>query len=161
MRNVPKSCATFYNNDDTYINESSMYNAIRRALDQLLNDSSNTSSIQESCQQLVHHYFCYYYFPLCNNDTGNIIPVCGESCNLMYNNEECFNVRLRALSMLRNFRFPVPADDDVCDKTFLPNNTNNSVSPMENNCIRIEGIYICANRVYSITSCSMSIMVSW
>ena len=33
------------------------------------------------CREKVMEFLCYYFFPPCENDTSDIVPICEQSCN--------------------------------------------------------------------------------
>ena len=144
-RSVPRSCARFYDDNSAHYNGSTIYGGIiARDLDNLLSDGTSMTSthdVQDLCAELIHNYFCYYYYPLCDIETGEIIPVCTESCNLLYNSDVCSDLLISALSMLRRGRYPVPDEDDVCERGFLPF-PNTSDPSLVDYCENIEGCYI-------------------
>jgi len=55
-----------------------------------LKDSSYLSSISSlntespfMCSNLIKHYLCYHYHPVCSIDTGDVIPLCTNNCELL------------------------------------------------------------------------------
>lgn len=132
---LPHSCEQFYNVSEPpangIINESRKFPDIRRDLDRLLSSISNTT---DSCAQLIQHYFCQFYYPSCDVDTGIITPVCRGSCTLLFNNEDCFDLLIGAIEMMDEEKYPVPSDNS-CEMTFLPI----PEPAVADNCISIEG----------------------
>ena len=136
---LPRTCIEIYAADaeappvNGNINESSMFPGIKRAIDQLLANTTSTSENHDSCVQLIQRYFCEYYFPLCDVDTGIITPVCSSSCNLLFNNEGCSYLLMEAIQMMQEF--PVAPSGESCEETFLPL-TN---TPESDECVSIDG----------------------
>lgn len=92
---------------------------LRQALlDAILPVSSNTSNSFVQCAQLVAHYLCHYYFPICNADGDKIRPVCSSSCNILLNNKECFNLLISALSLIAEQNVTLRPDYDSCAMTY-------------------------------------------
>ena len=143
-RTVPLSCKKFYNvtgiPSKGNINGSlSIFPSIRQAIDGLLNNTSSTSKDHDSCVQLVQRYFCDFYFPLCDVSTGVITPVCESSCNLLFNNEVCFNLLLNATSMIRQQGISLVPSDISCEDTFLPLILTTEDDDDSEECTSIEG----------------------
>ena len=138
---VPRSCVELYDVDNLpangNINESRMFPGIRQAIDSLLNNTSSTSENHYSCVQLVRRYFCDYYYPFCDVDTGVITPMCRSTCNLLFNNRVCYNLLLDAIHMIEEQEFPPPSNAS-CKMTFLPLNDTRDHDVSER-CIAIEG----------------------
>ena len=143
-RTVPLSCEKYYNvtglSSNGNINKSlSFFPGIRQAIDGLLNNTPSTSENHDSCVQLIQRYFCDYYFPLCNVDTGVITPVCESSCNLLFNNEACFNLLMNAISMIHQQGISVAPSDISCEDTFLPLISTTEDDDDSEECTIVEG----------------------
>ena len=113
-----------------------MFPRIRAAIDSLLlDDSLNLSGDHDydSCVQLIQQYFCYYYWPVCDEDSGDIFPVCQSSCNLLINNGVCSQLLTTAVNMMREQGFPDIPSDESCERTVLYDTT------LADTCIFIEG----------------------
>ena len=87
------------------------------------------------CVQSVQQYLCYYYYPLCDPTNGDIISVCGDSCNSLFASETvCYDLLMRASEEIRLNSIPVP--DNSCSRTHRIFTDPPAVS---NNCAKIEG----------------------
>ena len=82
------------------------------------------------CVELMENYLCHYYFPLCNQTTGEITPVCRSSCALLANNEDCTELMEITNEKLSQF-------DSIgsCLQTFR----TYSAPAVSENCLSIEG----------------------
>lgn len=117
-----------------------MFPGIKQALDNVLNNTSGTSEDHAPCVQLIRQYFCDFYFPKCSMDTGVVIPVCIQSCNLLFNNEECRRLLIQAIDMMGQ-RVPVirvTPSRSSCKRTYVPI-VSTAEPPVANSCISIEG----------------------
>lgn len=139
MNIIPESCVSFYSADNLpaggRINGSMMIPGIRQALDSLLNETSNTSGNRNPCMELIQRYLCNYYFPLCDLESGDIIPTCRRTCTLLFNNKTCSNLLMSASSTIEEQGIAVVPNDSLCESTFLPI-TEPSVA---DTCIKVEG----------------------
>ena len=87
------------------------------------------------CVESVQRYLCYYYFPSCNFETGEIFPVCDESCDLLFDNDDCLGLIMLAYQefMLNEISiFP----DESCSPTHRPYANTPLVS---DDCEELEG----------------------
>ena len=138
---VPRSCTELYDVDNLpangNINESRMFPGIKQAIDGLLNNTPSTSESHDSCVQLVRRYFCDYYFPFCDVDTGIITPMCRSTCNILFNNKDCNRLLMEAIIMMEEQRFPPPSETS-CEMTFLTFTDTPDLDVSER-CITIEG----------------------
>jgi len=137
QRNPPRSCLNFYNNIEGNIDGSIAVPGIKRVLNLLINPSDGSGFGQ--CVEPLQEYFCYYFFPPCDLETNQIIPVCSWSCNLLYNNEDCLDwlniVRGIMQDELQNISPLLLPDEDSCTRNFLPI----SESSVSGDCKRIGG----------------------
>ena len=93
-----------------------MLPGLRQALPDTVN--SNVSSRFEQCTQLITHYLCHYYFPLCNSDGDQIRPVCSSSCNILLNNKECSNLLMDTLGLIAEQNITLLPEHDSCAMTY-------------------------------------------
>ena len=105
-----------------------------------INSSASMSnySAADQCVQLLGHYLCHYYFPLCRVTMigqNEIIPPCSSTCSLLINNEECSDLLMIALNVIENIT--ILPDNDSCIMTHRSFNVSDppDVSP---NCIGLE-----------------------
>ena len=112
--------------------------ALSRISDAFHNENLNL------CIELVEHYLCHYYFPLCNLTTGETTLVCSSSCALLVNNEDCSELRTIANKELEQNDIVPP--DDVCVQT---HSTHINPPTISGHCLSIEGM--CYRHAY--TSC--------
>ena len=110
-------------------------NGLERVLGILFNTSLNAESANASdCAEAVQRYLCYYYFPVCNMTTNEIVPVCTDTCELLYLNDDCLGLLVNASVDLMRESVPVP--DDSCTQT---SRSFSNVPMISNNCTAIEG----------------------
>ena len=82
--------------------------ALRRIRDGFVNNNP--------CVDLMENFLCHYYFPPCNLVTGEITPVCSDSCALLANNENCSMLR-KTVDMQLNGNGITPIND-TCTMTY-------------------------------------------
>ena len=147
-RIVPKSCnmGKVFNVDDPSaygnINESEIFAPrLKRALDDLLIGTSSESEDHESCVQLIREYFCGFYYPLCDLETGIIFPVCSSSCNMIFNNEHCSNLLMDAIRTMEQQNITEVPSGESCEETFVPL-TNTPEPAVSHECIDIASMWI-------------------
>ena len=127
-------CRSFYGLEDGYVDGSEL-SGLRTTLlainDIFQNDTDNP------CVPLMLQYLCHYYFPVCNQTTGEITPVCGSSCALLASTEDCPELREIANSELE--RNNVVPPDDSCAQTY-----RSYVNPpvVSDRCLSIEGQFV-------------------
>ena len=99
-------------------------------------DTLDTEPVSNSqCVESVQRCLCYYYFPSCNIETGEINPVCDDSCNLLFNNDDCLSLITLAYQELMLYDisdFP----DESCSQTYRPYRNPVSVS---DDCEELQG----------------------
>ena len=115
VRLLPMSCnnVSFYDNDDAVFNGSRI-NLLPRVLDMIKRRIESSSNPE--CAESVQQYLCHYYFPRCNLTTGEIIPVCDSSCELLFNNDSCRGLFTIASQELGRSNIPIP--NDTCLRTY-------------------------------------------
>ena len=94
---------------------------IREALNHALEaPDSNTSSIHVQCMDVIGHYLCHYYYPVCDVDHNEILPVCSSSCNLLFNNEICSELFMDTLTLIaeQNITESLLPSSDSCASTY-------------------------------------------
>ena len=131
---LPRSCNNrgFYHTDDTVF-QGNQNNSLGRAIDGTFDNLNAEFSSNSECVESVQRYLCYYYFPLCDMTTGDIIPVCDSNCELLLENVACSNVLVVASEGLRTHNVSIP--DESCSRTHQP-----FINPViSNDCIEIEG----------------------
>ena len=145
---VPMSCemGKVFNVDDPSaygnINENEMFPPhFEQTLDNLLIGTSSESEDHDSCVQLIREYFCGFYYPLCDLETGIIIPVCSSSCNMIFNNEHCSNLLKDARRTIRQRNVNVLPSGESCEETFTPL-TNTPEPAVSHECIDIASMCI-------------------
>ena len=124
-------CRSYYSSEDGYFNGSKI-SGLQTTL-QAINDTFQNDT-DNPCVPLMLQYLCYYYFPVCNLTTDEITPVCGSSCTLLANTEDCPELREIANSELE--RNNVVPPDDSCVQT----HRSYVIPPiMSDSCLSIEG----------------------
>ena len=134
VRLLPMSCNNlrFYDNDDAVFNGSRI-NLLPKVLDRINNRTESADNPE--CAESLQQYLCHYYFPLCNLTTGEIIPVCDNSCELLMENDNCNDLFTIASQELGSSNISIP--DTTCLRTHrMFNNRPPSVS---DKCSEIEG----------------------
>ena len=105
---LPEMCTIHYDDGYGYFNGSlisGLQNSFRR-IDRMFQRVSDSNQ----CVELMTIYLCYYYFPPCNQTTGEIIPVCSRSCALTLNNENCSALRRIITDILEQDNIVSPGD---------------------------------------------------
>lgn len=103
-----------------------------------VNSSTSTPNNLDQCVQLIEHYLCLYYFPLCRSEDGKILKVCSSTCNLLFNNENCSNLFMNALNYIGEQNITLLPDSDSCATTFRPFVESDQPS-VSQKCASIEG----------------------
>ena len=44
---------------------------------------------QSPCLDLMKRYLCYYYHPVCNKETGDLVQFCTSNCEVLNDNSSC------------------------------------------------------------------------
>ena len=112
MSGLARSCMAYYDRDDGFIN-GTLRRMIRMTLDNI------EANLTGSCADMVQRYLCYFYWPRCDLTNGEVIPVCIDSCDSLFNNEECSSALTSAIETLqgniRDGSLGVPSES--CDTT--------------------------------------------
>ena len=87
--NFPRFCRRYYSDSEHFINGSIESGLQVQVLGEINGIFQNDSYNLNLCVELMENYLCHYYFPLCNQTTDKITPVCRSSCGLLRNNEDC------------------------------------------------------------------------
>ena len=129
----PGFCRRYYNDSEHYIN-GTIESGLQVILSEINGIFQSDSYNLNLCIELMENYLCHYYFPLCNQTTGEITPVCRSSCGLLANNEDCIE-----LMEITNEKLNLSQFDSVGN--CLLNQTNHESSPalVSENCLSIEG----------------------
>ena len=125
-------CTRYYDGSDGYFSGRSLgglRNVFQRAIDEFDREHS-----LNPCVDLMLNYFCHYFFPLCDQATGEIIPVCGRSCTLLTNNQNCSALRDIINDELE--RESLASTGDTCGQT---HRSFVNSPPVSENCFAIEG----------------------
>ena len=133
---VPGFCGDLgsYNGDDGYFNGSEilyLLTALNGIFDILNSNPHNDSE----CAEPVQLYLCYYYFPLCDMSTGEIFAVCDESCDLLFDIDDCVDLMRTAHQQFGLYDLP-PLPNESCFPTYRHFNRTPSLSDA---CTEIEG----------------------
>lgn len=91
------SCKMLSSNDTTIFCEEILKNSTLYHYQGNLNDSiylSNISSlrIQSPCLNLIKHHLCYYYHPVCDLDSGDVIEPCNSNCEQLNSDPTCIDL---------------------------------------------------------------------
>jgi len=98
MRGLARSCMAYYDRNDGFVN-GTLRGMIRMTLDNIEEDLTGSF-----CANMVQQYLCHFYWPVCNVTNGEVISVCSDSCNSLFNNE-CSSALTSAIEILqRNIR---------------------------------------------------------
>ena len=141
---ISESCIGFYtdNFDNAYYDGGSLPD-IRKALNYAFAIGvtySNISSIHDQCSNVIGHYLCHYYYPVCDVDHNEILPVCSSSCNLLFNNEICSELFIDTLILMaeQNISESSLPSSDSCVKTYHTFNVSNQPD-ISDSCLDVEG----------------------
>lgn len=134
-RLIPRSCRNveFYDNDDAVFNGSRI-NELPRALDNIYNTLTTEYADHSECVESVQKYLCYYYYVLCDETSNEIMPVCEETCHLLFDNDGCSELLVIASEELELCNISAPHES--CSQTYR----SFISSPTESHdCVEIEG----------------------
>lgn len=105
---------------------------VKEALESVqINVLSNTSLSEAT---LMERYLCYYYYPLCDTETDDVVSMCIGSCQMLNDNPELSGVINDVAEELNSFDIEPP--DNKCSKSFHGQSDNFPVSQF---CVRTEG----------------------
>jgi len=130
---LPRSCMSYYGQDDGFIN-GTFGRMVRQTLDDI------EIELTGACTDMVQEYLCFFYWPLCNLTNGQVLPVCSDSCDSLFNNEECSSVLTIATEILEErVRDSIDMPSESCDTT-----TRELVGPYTESadCVTIEGEHV-------------------
>ena len=130
---IPDFCQQFYTNASFWLGTSN--DTVRTVLESVkTNILTNVSD--EQFMNMLERHLCYYYYPLCDPLTGDIIAVCNGSCSKLNGNRDYSNLLSEVASDIITHGVEPP--DDKCLKTFHAASENISVSSF---CVRTEGMF--------------------
>ena len=110
-----------------------MLNGLQMALSRSINRFDRQDSLNP-CRDLMLNYICQYFFPLCNQVTGEITPVCDHTCVLLANNENCSTLRRIVNEELE--RENIISTGDSCTQIYR---SFVNPPPVSENCLAIKG----------------------
>ena len=94
----------------------------------ILNDSSVLATIsslqtESPCLDMIKHYLCFHYYPVCNPETGELVQLCSNNCKLMKDNSMCSDLMLNVTTELKLVGVILPkiecsADDEITTPCF-------------------------------------------
>ena len=129
---LPEICTVYYDDGDGYFDGSSI-SGLQNSFQRIDNMFQRVSDSNQ-CVELMKSYLCHYYFPSCDQTTGEIVPVCRRSCALTLNNEDCSALRRIVTDILEQENVLSPGDS--CLQTH-----RSFVNPplVSEDCLAIEG----------------------
>lgn len=134
--NFPTFCTRYYDGSsdgrDGYYN-GSMLNGLQMALSSSINRFDREDHLNP-CRDLMLNYICQYFFPSCNQATGEITAVCNRTCVLLTNNENCSTLREIVNEELE--QESITSTGDSCIRTY---HSFVNPPPVSENCLAIEG----------------------
>ena len=132
ISDLPGFCRRYYD-DSEHLNGNIESDLQAQILIEINGIFQNDSYSLNLCIELIENYLCYYYFPLCNQTTGEITPVCKSSCTLLVNNADCFE-----LIKITNWKLSQSNSLTIgnCLQTFR---NYGSAPAVSENCLSIEG----------------------
>ena len=80
-------CAPYYSPGNGYFRGNEISGVHMDLL--LIRDTLDDEYDLHPCVDLMLNYLCHYYFPSCNLTTGEITPVCSNSCALLRLDQDC------------------------------------------------------------------------
>ena len=128
---LPGFCRRYYNDSEHFINGSTNSGLPLQILSKINDIFQSESYNLNPCVELMENYLCHYYFPLCNQTTGEITPVCRSSCALLANNEDCSE-----LMEITNEELSQVDSIDNCLQTYR---NYTSAPTVSEKCLSIEG----------------------
>lgn len=129
---LPEFCEQYYDNATFWVRLDNV--TLKEALDSVKVGILSNVSFSGSLMDNVQRHLCYYYYPLCDTQTDDIIALCNGSCHVLNDNHEYSVVINKVANKLSTFGIEPP--DDKCFKTFNEQSENVSISQF---CVRTEG----------------------
>ena len=129
--NLPGFCRRYYDLEEYLIN-GSLNIDLRRSLGRINDMFQSESYNLNPCVELMENILCNYYFPLCDQITGEITPVCRSSCALLANNVDCTEL----MEIVNDELSEVADSPGNCLQTYRDYDNLPAVS---DNCVSIEG----------------------
>ena len=135
--NLPDFCQQYYTNASFWLGASN--DTLRNGLESVkINVLTNVSD--EQFLDMIERHLCYYYYPLCDPQTGDIKALCSGSCNKLNDNQDYSTLLSEVANEIVSRGIEPP--DDKCLKTFHDESENTSISSF---CIRTEGKFHCVS----------------
>lgn len=100
---IPTICEDFFdNNNIIYYYQDS--------LDDPAAILENISSLQieSQCLNLTIHYLCSFYYPACNKETGDVVLLCSDNCELFKTDQVCSDLILDVTEELKSVGLKFP-----------------------------------------------------
>ena len=132
----PGSCEQYYDSD----NNEGFFNDTYKIQRTINNITGSFRARGGQCVDLILHYLCYYYYPVCDLATGVVMPSCVSSCNLLVNNEDCSDLLEESIVILNQLSPSVPAPEYDCALTY---DTLGEPIRISEQCKEIDSKYLC------------------
>ena len=100
---IPTFCEEFFDNDNTL-------HYYQDGLDDSVALLVNFSSLQieSQCLNLTIRYLCSLYYPICNKDTGDVVSLCSDNCELFKTDPACSDLILDVTEELKSVGLEFP-----------------------------------------------------
>ena len=85
-------------------------------------DANSLSEEEDSpCFDLLKRQLCYHYYPVCDQDTGNVVPVCSNTCDVLDRDQSCVELLEIVTSDIEAMGYTIP--EMQCSVVRFSNNT--------------------------------------
>jgi len=113
-------CAGVLENDPYY------HQNLLPATDFNLFDTSSLLEEDTLCFDLVQRHLCYHYYPVCDTDTGDVVPICSDNCDIINSEPNCADLLTIIRSDIEALGRVVP--EMQCSVVQTNNNSNIQVT---------------------------------
>ena len=125
----------------------------------------DASSEDTPCFDLVRRHLCYHYYPVCNTDTGDVVPICSDNCDILNSEQSCVDLLTIVISDVEARGRVVPEmqcsvvqasnNSQVTSQCLDINNGNHIISLICNVCLdQIE--YLFCGLIVLLPFCNMN-----
>ena len=150
---LPEFCEQYYNNVTFWIRLNNT--TLKEALDSVKINVLSNASFNGTLMENVQRHLCFYYYPLCDTQTDDVIALCNGSCLILNDNPDYSVVINEVANELVSFDVEPP--DDKCFKTFSEQSEDVPISQF---CVRTEGEQTeCYSKMTSYTTISFLLII--
>ena len=100
--NIPKFCEEVLHLDSNTLYQDNLG-------DPAILENISSLEIQSPCLSRTKRYFCYLYYPVCSNESGDVVPLCSNSCELLKSDDPvCSELIFNVSSELKEIGLEFP-----------------------------------------------------